>query len=264
MHLSDEDNPNREGIQALQALRGTQATQITTAAPLSKKARGKQPARRRSPSPLTEGEMPWLSERVQLRGSCGKQILSAFSTTLGRLNANQVNRRFRGDLGDSAYNLTNDEYEVQYQATGPPMATVSAHSVKDMVTRVDNDEDVQDLIKYVSELFQKNKTTNLAIIINCSFIEKRVNQGGPLTPTQAAPISSTQTTGRKRGRTTETTQQRQRRQVDIDQTIKVVTGNYIIQLTRQLQCIDKTCGNFGFNCYPFGKMGHLWINNVDL
>ena len=44
----------------------------------------------------------------------------------------------------------------------------------------------------------------------------------------------------------------------------MATDNHILALTIRLLCKDKTCSNYGFNCYPFGKMGYISLDNYEL
>ena len=46
--------------------------------------------------------------------------------------------------------------------------------------------------------------------------------------------------------------------------VETVTGSFVSQITGKWQYHDGTCGNLGFVCFPFGKVGYLRIIGPEI
>lgn len=147
------------------------------------------------------------------------------------------------------------------------MATISAHSIKPIVTSPCNGNDIRELSYVVQSLFRKGKTTNLTVIVTSDLKYTRKTFGDVTHVEPPATQATTQTPrARKRthtGTVRETTTVRLGRQVVIEEQIETGTGNYVLALTTRLQCADKTCPHYGYSCYPFGR-SHLFLDNNDI
>ena len=95
--------------------------------------------------------------------------MGAFMVFLPELNANKLNegltRVFKRCEKDAS---TNSEIAC-FTRIRFPIATVSAHGMKEIVTIVQDSFNMKDLISVMRQLFEKGKTTNLAIIIRAEY-----------------------------------------------------------------------------------------------
>ena len=231
-------------------------------APLSKKARSKQSAR------AVDDIEEWQDVRAQFHLLHNKTILCAFGILLENLNGAKVmNQKMERLIHDLQVQHSTDSEEVTYLRQGWPMATISAHGIKPIVTSLCNGDDIRELSSVVSSLFQKRKTTNLTVIVTNDLKQMKKTLGVvahiEAPTTQAAPPPSK---GRKRtqtGTVRETTTTREGRQIIIHEELETASGNHILALTSRYQCADKTCPHYGFSCYPFGK-SHVLLDNNDL
>ena len=244
-------------------------TQVSQSAP-SKVARGKR--RARTPEDIDA----WQQVRVQVQTLVGTKILTSFGVHLEVFREEagyvEISDRIIAKLERLEADQSTDEVRVSYTHVGDPVARVNVHGMKEIVLTIETlADDFRELIEIVKSLFQKGKTTNLSVVFQCEFkqIREVIAVGGeePVTQQPATQQPLNQSAGgrkRKATGTREAPAARHARQVIQEEQIEVATDNHILALTTRLLCKDKTCSNYGFNCYPFGKMGHVSLDNQEL
>ena len=266
---SDDEVARPAGPQSEDESEDLNRTQISQPT-LSKVAKGKRP------TPSLEDVDAWRQVRVQVQTLVGTKILSSFGVHLEvfRKEAGfvEVSDRIIAKFERLEANQSTDEVRVSYTNVGDPVARVNIHGMKEIVLTIEElANDFKELIEIVKSLFQRGKTTNLSVMFQCEFkqIRENIAVGGEEQATQQPatqqPLNQV-AGGRKRKATgmREAPAARHTRQVIQEEQIEVATDNHILALTTRLSCKDKTCSNYGFNCYPFGKMGHISLDNHEL
>ena len=181
----------------------------------------------------------WQDIRAQFHLVHNKTILCTFGILLGQLSGTKVmNEKTERLVHNLQVQHSTDSEEITYLRHGWPMATISAHSIKPIVTSLSNGDDVRELSTVVKNLFRKGKTTNLTVIVTNNLKQIKKTLGGVTDVEASTTQTATQAPkGRKRtqtGTVRETATVRAGRQVVIEEQIEVGTSNYVLALTTRL------------------------------